>query len=67
MGPFEGTDIDFRLQRFMHGALIGDFHQPLALLIVERTLQCYGTVDVIERADFGVAGFAILSMDLAVA
>src|SRR6476659_331063 len=66
LGAFEGIDIDFRLQRFMQGALIGDFHQPLALLIVERTLERDSAVDVIERTDLGVAGFAILSMDLAV-
>ena len=46
----------------MHGALIGDLHQPLALLIVERTVQRDSAVDVIERTDFGIAVFAILSM-----
>ena len=51
----------------MHWALVGDFHQPLTLLIVERALQCNGTVDVVEYADFGVTAFAISDMDLVVA
>jgi hypothetical protein len=51
----------------VHGAFVGHFHESLPLLIAERALQCNGAIDVIEHADFGVAAFAIVDMDSAVA
>src|SRR6185437_8619010 len=58
------ADLDLRLQRLMHRAFIGDLHQTLALLGVERSLQRDGAIDVIDLADFGVAGRAILGVNL---
>ena len=50
----------------MHRALVGDFHQLLALLGVQRALHFYHPVELIEHADPGFALGAIFRMNLAV-
>ncbi len=50
----------------MHGALVGDLHQLLALLVVKRALQRDESLDAVDLAHLGVAGLAILRVNLAV-
>ena len=45
-----GHDANLRGQRAMHRALVGDFHQPLALIGVERAFHRDHPVDLVEHA-----------------
>src|SRR5437660_151679 len=55
-----GQDADFRRQGAVHRTLVGDFHQPLALLGVERALHGDDPVDLVQHAIAGLAFPAIL-------
>jgi len=50
----------------VHRALVGDFHQFLALLGVERAFHGDDPVDLIKHPGLGFALGAIFRMDLAV-
>ena len=43
-------DADLRRQRAMHRAFVGDFHQSLALVGVERALDADHALDLVEHA-----------------
>ena len=47
----------------MHRALVGDFHQFLALLDVERAFHGDDPIDLVEHALFGFALGAIFRVD----
>src|SRR4051812_19863640 len=60
------ADLDFRRERAMDGAAVGDLQQPLALRLVERPFQHDLPVDLIDLAVLGLAVGAILGVDLVV-
>src|SRR5436305_10592793 len=57
-------DPDLRRQRAMHRALVGDFHQPLALVGVECAFDADDALDLVEHALPGLAFLAIPCVDL---
>ena len=61
---FHCADINFRFQRPVHRALVGDFEKPLALLGVEIAFERDGPVDVIDLAVFGFTFGAVGGVDL---
>src|SRR5215467_7740885 len=57
------ADVDLRLQRAVHRALVGDLEQPRALRGVERALQRDAALDAVELPFLGLALRAINRMD----
>ncbi len=49
----------------MHRTLVGNFHQPLALLGVEIAFDGDDALDVVEHADLGFSILAVLRVNLA--
>ena len=61
-----GANIDFRMQRPVHRALVGDLEQSRALLVTEIAGHRDRTLDTVDLAFFGLALLAILRVDLGV-
>jgi len=59
--------MNFRSEGAVHRTLVGDFHQSLALIGVERALHRNYTVELIEHAGLGFAFGAVFRVDPAVA
>src|ERR1700756_459317 len=56
--------LHLRRERAVHRALVGDLHEPLALRLVERALECDRPRNAVELALLGLAGGAIGGVDL---
>jgi hypothetical protein len=62
--PFESADFDFRFKRAVYQTLVGNLHEPLALLDVERTFNRDVAVDAVDHAFLGLAIETILGVNL---
>lgn len=59
-------DVDLTVQGAVHGALVGDFQQPLALAIVKHTVDAQDPLETVDLAGLGFAGGAVSGVYLAV-